>query len=219
MKARLHRLSSQDKRLVSAQFYKELTHLVHPDFCIGLDTNRYSVDPSLIGEWVTLRLYKDHLEIWLHNQLHCRHTYVQGRDQRQILPEHEQQYKKIAGQKQLLEKAFLRLGDAARDYYLGLQREKKSAAGYHLQRILQYVDRYGQDVVVGAINYATRYGSYSPDAILRILQGKKLRPQQKQTTAPENIRQWLKAQAVEQHNLHHYDRLIQNLDDQGDHNG
>lgn len=202
---------------VSAQVYKELTRLVHPDFCIGLDTNRYSVDPSLIGEWVTLRLYKDHLEIWLHNQLHCRHTYVQGRDQRQILPEHEQQYRKMSGQKQLLEKAFLRLGQAAHDYYQGLQREKKSAAGYHLQRILHYVDRYGQEVVAGALSYATRYGAYSADAIFRILQGKKLRPQQKQSIAPENIRQWLKAQAVEQHNLNYYDKLIQNFEE--DHNG
>lgn len=132
-----------------------------------IETNfLYSVDPALIGQWVKLRLYKDRLEIWFEEHLHCKHTYAQGRNQRQILPEHEKEYKKTSGQKQLLESAFLRFGESARAYYQGLQEEKKVAAGYHLQRILKLANRYGQDVVSGALNYAARYGAYSADAVL-----------------------------------------------------
>lgn len=204
---------------VSGQFYKELSRLVHVDFCVSLNTNRYSVNPVLIGDWVKLRLYQNHLEIWFEDSLHCRHEYGQGRDQRQILPEHEEQYKKMSGQKALLEKAFLRLGEAARAFYLGLQKEKKAAAGYHLQRILKYVDRFGQDVVAGALNYACRYGAYSADTILRIIKGQKLRPQQSNKTMPKEIQLWLKAQAVEKHSPGYYDKIIHDLSSQEDRDG
>ena len=199
---------------LSDQAYKECDRVVHTDFCVGLDTNRYSVDPVLIGQWVKLRLYQDRLEIWFEKQLHCRHTYAQGRNQRQILPEHEQEYKKTSGQKQLLESAFLRLGEAARVYYQGLVEEKKAAAGYHLQRILKLADRYGQDVVCGALNYAAKYGAYSADAVFRILQGGKLKPQHNEQVMPDNIRSWLRGQAVEKYDLGHYDQLLHSREDE-----
>jgi hypothetical protein len=159
-------------------------------------------------------LYQDRLEIWFEDQRHCRHTYTQGRNKRQILPEHEQEYKKTSGQKQLLESAFLRLGEAARVYYQGLVEEKKAAAGYHLQRILKLADRYGQDVVCGALNYAAKYGAYSADAISRILQGGKLKPQHNEQVMPDNIRSWLRGQAVEKYDLGHYDQLLHSREDE-----
>ncbi len=204
---------------VSGQFYKEVSRLVHADFCVSLDTNRYSVNPVLVGDWVNLRLYQNHLEIWCEDSLHCKHEYAQGKDQRKILPEHEEQYKKMSGQKELLEKAFLRLGEAARAFYPGLKKEKKAAAGYHLQRILKYADRFGQEVVVGALSYAARHGAYSADTVLRIIKGQKLRPQESNKAIPENTRQWLKAQAVEKHSPGHYDKIIQGLSKQEEQDG
>jgi transposase len=214
--ARLERERSFLKPLsrnLSNQVYKEVERLVHADFCIAVDCYRYSVDPSLIGEHVQVRLYKEHLEIWLHNQMHCRHVYATGQDQRQILPEHQQRYKSMSGQKHLLEQAFLRLGETARMYYQGLLIEKKGAAGYHMQRILKLADRHGQEVVLGALNHAAKYGAYDAETLLRVIQGKKLRRGQT-TVMPDNVRQWLKAQAVQQHDLGRYDKLIQGQEEQ-----
>jgi transposase len=195
-------------RNLSDQVYKEVDRLVHADFCIAVDCCRYSTDPSLIGEYVKVRLYKEHLEIWLHNQMHCRHAYATGQEKRQILPEHQQRYKSMSGQKHLLEQAFLRLGEPARVYYQGLLNEKKGAAGYHMQRILKLADRHGQEVVLGALNYAASYGAYDAQTVLRIINGHKLRLGQA-TVMPDKVRQWLKAQAVQQHDLGRYDKLIQ----------
>lgn len=193
---------------LSNVFFKEVDRLIHTDFCVAIDTNRYSANPKLIGQNAKVRLYKDHLEIWVNRQLDCKHTYVQDRYQRQVLPEHEEIYKKMTGQRQLLKNAFLRLGEPAMTYYEGLKKQRGVAAGYHLQRILQYADRYGHDVLTGALAHASRYGAYSADAILRIIQGKKLNKKIATESVPENIRQWLRACAVEKQDPSLYDRLI-----------
>ena len=132
-------------------FYKEVNRLIHTDFCLAIDTNRYSANPKLIGQDAKVRLYRDHLEIWVNKQLDCKHIYAQGKYQREVLPEHEEMYKKMTGQRELLKNAFLRLGEPAMTYYDGLKKQRGVAAGYHLQRILQYVDRHGHDVVAGAL--------------------------------------------------------------------
>jgi transposase len=198
-------------RSLSDVFFKEVDRLIHTDFCVAVDTNRYSTDPNLIGQDAKVRLYKDHLEIWVNQQLDCKHTYVQDRFKRQVLPEHEQIYKKITGQRQLLKNAFLRLGQPAVTYYEGLKKQRGAAAGYHLQRILQYAERHGHDVVAGALAHAARYGAYSADAVLRIIQGKKLKQGSRIATevVPENIRQWLRACAVEKQDPDLYDKMVQ----------
>jgi hypothetical protein len=89
-----------------------------------------------------------------------------------------------------------------------LQQSRKAAAGYHLQRILQYADRHGTDVVVGAMAYAARYGAYSAEAVFRIISGKKLKLKTANERIPENVRQWLRSYAVETQNPDHYDTLV-----------
>lgn len=181
--------------------YKEVTRLVHRDFCIAINTNRYSVNPQLLGQYVQVRLYRDHLEIWTDGRNDCQHTYYQGHHHRQVLPEHEKLYRRMTNQKALLENAFLKIGEIARSYYEGLKKEKGAAAGFHLQRILKMVERYGKDVVSGAISYAQRYGAYNSDSVLRVIHGKRVKGKAKHLAGdvniPENIRQWLKACAVE----------------------
>jgi hypothetical protein len=196
-------------------FHREVDRRIHQDFCVVLDTNRYSTSPHLIGLDAKVRLYKDHLEIWVHDEMDCQHTYVQGRFQRQVLPEHEKAYKEITGQHQLLKDAFVRLGPQAESYYEGLRRERGAGAGYHLQRILQLADRYGSDVIAGALAHAMRYGAYSADAVLRVTQGKTLRANQQAPaqTVPEEIRNWLRSCAVESQDPQFYDRLIGEIDD------
>ena len=201
---------------LSDTVYKKVDRRIHVDFCVAVDTKRYSANPNLIGKAAVVRLYRDHLEIWVDGKLDCKHAYSEK--PRNVLPEHEAVYKKMTGQKRLLEDAFLRMGEPARQFYQGLQKTRKAAAGYHLQRILQYADRHGSDVVAGALAYAARYHAFSADAVLRIVSGKKLKRGSKHVEAkiPENVRQWLRAYAVEKQNLKHYDELIQENGDESD---
>lgn len=120
-------------------------------------------------------------------------------------------YKKMTGRRQLLKTAFLRLGPPATTYYEGLKKHRRAAAGYRLQRILTYADRYGHDVVAGALAHAEHYGAYSADAVLRIIQGKRIKQNPTQTI-PENVRQWLRTCAVEEQDPTVYDRMVQKED-------
>jgi hypothetical protein len=133
-----------------------------------------------------------------------------------VLPEHEKIYLSLTGQKQLLEEAFLRLGNEARDFYEGLKARRRAAAGYHLQRILKYADRYGTDVVAGAMAHAGRYGAYGADSILLIIQGKGLPKTSPGSTKkiPENIRQWLRGAAVEKQPPSFYDKLLKKIEEE-----
>jgi hypothetical protein len=200
---------------ISGAFFKKVDRLIHTDFCVAIDTNRYSTSPHLIGQTAEVRLFKGHLEIWVNKQLDAKHNYINERHQRQVLPEHEAIYKKMSGQTQLLKHAFLRLGKPALTYYDGLKQRRGAAAGYHLQRILTYVDRHGSDVVTGALAQAQRYGAYSADAVLRILQGKgqKKNPSIPPAPVPEHIQKWLRSCAVEEQDPHFYDTIIDNTED------
>ncbi|MDQ1240005.1 MAG: Integrase, catalytic core domain protein [Thermodesulfobacteriota bacterium] len=196
--------------------YREVKRLIHRDFCVAIDTNRYSVHPDLIGRQARVRLYLDHLEIWVNSQLVASHVYKEEKYERSILPEHEQAYRGYTFQTELLKTAFLRLGEEAKAYFEGLQRERGAAAGYHLQRILKLANRYGSDVTAGALSHAMRYGVYSADAVSRVIYGKTIRsrgnPQGVPELVPENIKQWLRSCAVENPDPSSYDRLIEGLE-------
>lgn len=203
--------------------YREVKRLIHRDFCVAIDTNRYSAPPDLIGKQAEVRLYPDHLEIWVDGQLAASHVYKEEKRERSILPEHEQALRGYSFQTELLKTAFLRLGEGAKAYFEGLQRERGAAAGYHLQRILKLADRHGSDVTAGALSHAMRYGVYSADAVTRVIYGKTIRskgnPQGVPEIVPENIKQWLRSCAVEGTDLSSYDRLIERLgkDQEEDH--
>ena len=194
---------------------KEVDRKINIDFCVVIDNIRYSTDPHLIDETAKVKLFRDHLEIWVNKKFHCRHVY--SKKSRNVLPEHEEIYKKMTGQKQLLEDAYLRLGEPAKKFYEGLQETRKGAAGYHLQRILKYADRYGPDIVTGALAYALKHSAYSADSVLRIINGQKLKNNNKLDRLPENVRQYLQAYAVEKQKLSHYDQIIQNEEEKEDH--
>jgi len=86
---------------LSETVYKEVDRLIHTDFCVAVNTNRYSANPNLIGQHARVRLYPSHLEIWVNQTLDCKHAYLNTQHGRQVLPEHEQIYKKVTGQSQL----------------------------------------------------------------------------------------------------------------------
>ena len=193
----------------SDTFFKQVDRRVNLDFCIAIDKKRYSANPELIGKMVQIRLFRDHLEIWFNGQMDCRHIYTDK--DRDVLPEHENIYKKMTGQSQLLKEAFSKLGDVAKQYYQGLKETKRSAAGYHMSRIIKYADRYGVDVVSGALAHGARFDAYSADSVLRIIQGKKFKTSNKRPvrkSIPPNVRDFLRTCAVEQDKPERYDHLI-----------
>lgn len=191
--------------------YKTVSRIVHRDFCVVIATNRYSVHPNMVGKEAKVRLYPEHLEIWIDNALAARHTYCDGKYERQVLPEHENAWRGSTCQRALLKTAFLRLGEPAKAYFEGLQQERGAAAGYHLQRLLKLADRYGSDVVAGAMVHAQRHGIYSADAVSRIIHGQELRKKGRPIPedVPENIRQWLRSCAIENQDFSSYDKLME----------
>jgi transposase len=197
--------------------YETLTRTVARDWCVRVDNSRYSVPPrsQFIGAPCKVRLYADRLEILIAAEVvavHARHAEPWGRH---VLPEHEEQFKRATSSRRLLEQAFLRLGNTARDYHQGLLAERGAGAGYHLQRILRMADRYGSSVVSGAMAQAARYGNYSADAVARVIAGRPTRVRGLRAPAdgivlpPESVRRWLEGIDVEQRDLGDFDRILE----------
>lgn len=200
--------------------YRALARSVGSDFCVAVDTNRYSVPPKHVGRPATVRLYAERLEILVAGEPVATHSLCHERHQRLVLPEHEDAFKQVTPSRRLLEQAFLRLGPGAQEYYEGLRAQRGRGAGHHLQRILRLADRHGTSVVVGAMAHAARYGNYSASAVARLIAG---RPapvprgsapgSSPSPVSSERVRLWLEGLHVEQRELADYDRMIAQLDE------
>ena len=193
--------------------YRSLERVVGQDFCVQVDNKHYSVHPQHIGRQAEVRLFPEHLEVFISGRPVGSHPLLTERGERSILPEHEEAFKRCFPSRLVLEQAFLRLGDAANRYYEGLKTSRGRGAGYHIQRILKLADRYGADSVCGALSHAAQYGNYSADAVSRVLTGhqlKDLRSDSPHSTMPnpERARQWLRGMDVEEPELSDFDRLV-----------
>lgn len=199
-----------------AEIAKTLRRTVPRDWCVRIDGSSYSVPPrpQYIGQTCTVLLYPERLEILVGGEViavHARHS----EPGRHVLPEHEAEFKRSTPSRRLLEQAFLRLGNTARDYHQGLLAERGKGAGYHVQRILRMADRYGSSVVMGAMAQSARYGNYSADAVARVIAGRA--PQTRGARAPgdglvlppESVRRWLEGLDVEQRDLGDFDQMIE----------
>lgn len=193
--------------------FRELARQVGTDFCVAVDTNRYSVPPRCAGQVATVRLFADRIEILVAGDLVAVHPRHDSRYGRLVLPEHEAEFKHWTPSRRLLEQAFLRLGDVARDYHQGLLAQRGKGAGYHLQRILKQADRHGGAVVVAAMQHAASYGNYSAEAVARVIAGRQMprvrnSPASKLAQPPEQVRLWLEGLDVETGDLAAYDRMV-----------
>lgn len=196
--------------------FQLLSRGVGNDFCVAVDTNRYSVPPRCVGQAATVRLYENRLEVLVGGSVVGVHLRCSGRHQRRVLPEHEEAFKRATPSRRLLEQAFLRLGPVAETYYEGLRTQRGRGAGYHLQRILKLADRHGTAAVTGAMAHAAKYGNYSADAIARVLSGRAIprRTPDDHRDAPvptESVQKWLEGIDVEGGDLEEYDRIIDGL--------
>lgn len=195
------------------ELYRELARQVGSDFCVAVDTNRYSVPPRCVGQVATVRLYVDRLEILVAGDIVAAHQLPETRHGRLVLAEHAAEFKHWTPSRRLLEQAFLRLGEPASDFYQGLLAQRGKGAGYHLQRILKMADRHGSAVVMAAMSHAARYGNYGAEAVARVIAGRQMpRTRQTEPTArpmpPEQVRLWLEGLDVETGDLADYDRKV-----------
>jgi transposase len=197
-----------------AELARTVERKVQTDFSVVVGTNRYSVPPRYVGQFATVKIFTEHLEVVVDNEVVARHTLLEGSYGRSLLAEHEAAFRSATPQRELLRAAFLRLGAAAEEYFEGLRRTRGSGAAYHMARILKLADRYGSPAVSGALAHAGRYGAFSAEAIARVLQGRALRVKRKEPAAkpvyvPERVRRWLESEDVEQKDLKDYDELVE----------
>lgn len=197
--------------------FRTLARQVGTDFCVAIDTHRYSVPPRHANAQATVRLFADRVVILIAGLHVATHPRSDARHGRSVLPEHEAEFIHWTPSKRLLEQAFLRLGEPARNFHAGLLAHRGQGAGHHLQRLLKLADRYGGDNVVAAMQHAARYGNFSADAVASVIAGRKMprTPLSTPATAPpEQVRLWLAGLDVETGDLAAYDRMV---DDAGHH--
>jgi transposase len=200
-----------------------LTRKVAADFCVAVNTSRYSVPPKHVGRQATIKVYEDHLKIFIQRDLVAVHPLVEGRYGRHVLPEHEEAFRSAGPKRELLKESFFRMGQTAERFYEGLVCERGKAAGYHLARILQLSKRHGTLAVAGALTHAGRYGAFSAEAVVRILHGRQLHPPSTRRDAelpcavlpPADVRRWLESLEVEAKDLSDYDRLLNDDEEPG----
>jgi hypothetical protein len=200
-----------------SELARTMERKVQTDFSVAVGTNRYSVPPRLLGRYVTVKVYAEHLEVVVDNEVVTRHALLEGCYQRSILPEHEAAFRRSSPQRELLKVAFMRLGPTAESFYEGLRQSRGAGAGYHMARILKLADRYGSKAVAGALSHAARYGAYSAEAITRLLKGRPLRLPKGSGNVPllvpGSVRKWLEGEDVEQKELSEFDDLIESEGD------
>lgn len=191
--------------------FRTLARQVGTDFCVAVDTHRYSVPPRYAGQPATIRLFNERLEILVGGQSVAVHSLATARHGRSVLSEHEAEFKNWTPSRRLLETAFLRLGAAAQDFYQGLLAQRGRGAGHHLQRLLKLADRHGADLVTAAMRHASQYGNFSADAVARVIAGKQM-PRTRKTTPvtapPEQVRRWLEGLDVESGDLAAFDEIV-----------
>jgi transposase len=191
--------------------FRTLARQIGSDFSVAIDTHRYSVPPRHANQMATVQLYQDRLDVLVAGQVVATHPRSDERYGRSVLPEHEAEFKHWTPSRRLLEAAFLRLGEAARDFHAGLVAQRGAGAGHHLQKLLKLADRHGGDVVTAAMRHAAGYGNFSADAVARVIAGRQM-PRARDARAvaapPEQVRRWLEGLDVEVGDLAAYDRMV-----------
>lgn len=170
--------------------------LIGDDYCIAWETNRYSVSPLLVGRQGWGRALMGTLEIVVGDEIVAEHRLRDTRFQRYVLPEHEAEFYRRSKSSHLLGDQFARLGPIAAEFERGLRDQKRTAAGYHMSRILQLAEKVGIPRVAEALRHAARYQAFDSHAVDRIVIGRHPRqPRSAQSPAvalPEKLAEYLK---------------------------
>jgi hypothetical protein len=184
--------------------------LVGDDFCVAIDTNRYSVSPRFVGRVAKVRVLEGVADILIDGQPVARHLLRDTRHKRYMLPEHEEEFRAHSTSRHVLSEQFRRLGGAAADFETGLVSERGGAAGYHMSRILSLAGRVGVPRVAEALRHAVRYGAFDYGAVERIVHGKTDMPRTAVLSGPlpRQVADYLRGAGEHQRPLKSYERLL-----------
>lgn len=185
--------------------------LVGDDYCVAWETNRYSVSPSLIGKDAWARVLMGKLQVLIGDEVVAEHLLRDTRHKRYVLPEHEAEFYRKSRSSYVLGEQFARLCSAAADFEKGLREEKRSAAGYHMSRILQLSEKVGVPRVAEALRHAARYQAFDSHAVERIVTGrhppKSSRAPSPAGALPEKLGEFLKGAGEFQRGVGAYQKL------------
>ncbi len=144
--------------------------LVHKDFGIRFDANIYTVPPWTIGKNVTVKADHNTVQVFHRDKLVAEHLRLWGKKQRQELPEHREQVRKI--RKKLYQDrqiaVFLSIGQTAADYLEKLA-DAREPVKKNVAHLLDLKDEYGENSLIYALGKAMDRKLYRADYVRNIL--------------------------------------------------
>ena len=140
---------------------------------VEADTNRYSVPPEHAGRRLTLRKSTDRMVFYDRERLVADHVRRYGRKLDIVDPAHDRAHleRSRSARERSAVNAFLRLGDAAEGYLVGL-RERRGDWLSHVRRIVALAEVYGRDETARAMRDAAESGAYSAEYALNVLESR-----------------------------------------------
>ena len=170
------RLSEERKALISLPdhplpVFIEAERWVRKDGTFSLETNQYSVPTEYSQRKVNLMVFKDHVEIYLGQELIATHSRCHDRGQL-ILQEEHYGDRPLGPRKRRssLQIEFESLGAEAPAYLLGLARSRTGGLREQVKAILTLREDYSAQAIDDAMKRAGTFGKYSYGTLQRILE-------------------------------------------------
>jgi hypothetical protein len=152
--------------------YEHCQRIVDTQGFVNIDTNRYSMPESLIGNTVDIYKYLEEIEIHFQHHFIARHSRLLGqRNQRSLIKGHhpslyrrETRYAECEAEKQLTGHHVLL--DA---YITELKSHVRGRGGWELKRLLHFKQQYPLEAFIAAIKQAHQYGLYDMHRLENII--------------------------------------------------
>jgi transposase len=146
--------------------------LASPEGLVAWDGNEYSVPQAFIGDFAVVKGYEHEIIVFSSALKEiARHELVPaGQGLKQRLPAHRIRRRKEEGEQlDLLRQCFLKLGDFAKDYLVGLARVHPRNLRSHICHILQLREAYNTNDVIRAIKHSLKFQAFDHGVVERIL--------------------------------------------------
>lgn len=146
------------------------SYLVHKDFGVRFDGNVYTVPPSMIGEYLTLKADHQSVTLYCNDKKVASHKRCWQRHLRIEMPEHLAQAKtrKTKHHRNRQEEVFLSLGPTAQAFFDTIKGSRQSLKK-QIESLLRLNDEYGERSLLYAMDKAMQKGLYGSDYVENIL--------------------------------------------------
>jgi transposase len=144
--------------------------MVDVEGLVTVNTNRYSVPPTLIGRRVEVRETWERIEVYDGPRLiasHVRHPEPTG--ERFMLDEHRVRRSRVERAASVEEQELSRRAPELQGYVAALKAHAAGRGTLLLRRLLQLVSEYPRESVVSAIEIAAHYGMYDLNRLERMV--------------------------------------------------